>query len=266
MPRKTLSILFALALVSGVAVTAQNAAAQDVTAPAQAPSETLSDEARAALRAEIRAYLLDNPEVIFEAVAEYERRTAAAQADMDVTLVEINADELFQDDISWVGGNPEGDLTLVEFMDYRCSFCRRAFEPMMEFVEGDGNVRLVIKELPILGRESEIMSRFAVAAHQLGGDEAYFAAHEALYAWQGDLTDSGLQALAVTLGLDGEAVLDRMDDEAVTLVLQRNRALAQRLQISGTPSFVLGDGLSGEMLRGMVPAAQLELLAAELRG
>lgn len=226
----------------------------------------LSDEARAALRAEIRAYLMDNPEVIFEAAAEYERRNAAAQADMDGALIEINADDIFRDGISWVGGNPEGDLTLVEFMDYRCSFCRRAFEPMMEFVEGDGSVRLVIKELPILGRESEIMSRFAVAVHRLGGDEAYFIAHERLLDWQGEPSDAALAGFAAELGLDGAAVLAEMGSEAVTGLLQRNRALAQRLQISGTPSFVLGDGGRGEMVRGMVPASALARLAEDLRG
>lgn len=228
--------------------------------------ETMTDAARAALRAEIRAYLLDNPEVIFEAVAEYERRTAAAQADMDGTLVEINADAIFADGFSWVGGNPDGDITLVEFMDYRCGFCRRAYPQMMDFVGGDGNVRLVIKEFPILGPQSELMSRFAVAVHQLGGDAPYFAAHERLIAWQGDATEAGLQDLATELGLDGAAVIARMNAPEVTEVLVQNRALAQRLQISGTPSFVMGDGAQGEMLRGMVPASELERLAGVLRG
>lgn len=262
MPRPALPLVLATALALGMPAAAQDSDTLDSALTGQA----LSDAARELLRQEIRAYLLDNPEVIFEAVAEYESRTAAAQADMDGALVEINADELFHDSFSWQGGNPDGDLTLVEFMDYRCSFCRRAWEPMMDFVGSDGDVRLVIKELPILGRESEIMSRFAVAVLQLGGDDAYLAVHEALYAWQGELNETSLQALAVSLGLDGEAVLDRMEDDAVSEVLQRNRALAQRLQINGTPSFVLGDGLGGEMLRGMVPADQLEMVAAELRG
>lgn len=253
MPRLVSAAALMLALTLPPAVQAQSA-------------QPMSDEARAALRAEIRAYLLDNPEVIFEAVAEYERRTAAAQADMDGTLVEINADALFADGHSWIGGNPDGDLTLVEFMDYRCTFCRRAFEPMMDFVGADSNVRLVVKELPILGPQSEVMSRFAVAVHQLGGDTAYFAAHERLLAWQGDATDTGLRALAVELGLDGEAVIARMATAEVTAVLAENRALAQRMQISGTPSFVLGDGTRGTMLRGMVPPSDLEAAAAALRG
>ncbi|MCC5969851.1 MAG: DsbA family protein [Pararhodobacter sp.] len=230
-------------------------------------SEPLDDTGRDALRAEIRAYLMEHPEVIFEAVAEFERRNMAQQADMDLTLIEINAEDIYSDGHSWVGGNPDGDITLVEFMDYRCSFCQRAFPHMMDFSDEDGNVRLVIKELPILGPQSEVMSRFAVAVLQLGGDEAYFAAHERLLDWDGDTPDSALGALAVELGLEAEAVLERMRSGAVSDVLAENRALAQRLQISGTPSFVIGvpEG-PGELLRGFLPAAELHNVAAQLRG
>lgn len=250
----------ALTLALPAAVGAQTAA------PTGPQSEALSDEARAALRAEIRAYLLDHPEVIFEAVAEFERRTAAAQADMDTSLVEINAEDIFADGHSWEGGNPEGDVVLVEFMDYRCGFCRRAFPQMMDFVGSDGNVRLVIKELPILGPASEELSRFAVAVHLLGGNDAYFLAHERLYALQGEPNEAVLSEIAAELGLDPAQILGHMRSSEVSAILDENRRLAQRLQISGTPSFVMGDGAQGQMLRGMVPADQLRAVAAELRG
>ena len=232
--------------------------------PMAAPAQDSALD-RDSLRAEIRAYLLENPEVIFEAVAEYERRNMAAQADMDATLVEINAPEVFFDSFSWVGGNPEGDLTLVEFMDYRCSFCRRAFPEMMDFATRDGNIRLVIKEFPILGPQSEAMSRFAVAVQQLAGNETYFIAHERLLAWPGDFTESSIGALATELGLDPDQVNARMRAPEVTAILEENRALAQRLQISGTPSFAMGDGFGGELLRGFLPADQLAQVAASLR-
>lgn len=230
-------------------------------------SQPMDETDRAALRAEIRAYLMEHPEVIFEAVGEYERRTMAQQADMDATLVEINAAEIFSDGHSWVGGNLEGDITLVEFMDYRCSFCRRAFPQMMDFTGEDGNVRLLIKELPILGPQSEVMSRFAISVLQLGSSEQYFAAHERLLEWEGEPSDSALAALAAELGLEAEAVLAQMRSPAVSEVLAENRALAQRLQISGTPSFVLGkpEG-QAELLRGFLPAQELHAVAAQLRG
>lgn len=249
------------------AVSAALLLAAPLAAQTGAFSEPLGDTERAGLRAEIRAYLMEHPEVIFEAVAEYERRTMAQQADMDATLVEINADEIFTDGHSWVGGNPEGDITLVEFMDYRCGFCRRAFPQMMDFANDDGNVRLVLKELPILGPQSEVMSRFAVAVLQLGDDAQYFAAHERLLEWEGDLPDSALGAMAVELGLEAEAVLARMRSSEVSEVLAANRALAQRLQISGTPSFVMGTPEGpAELLRGFLPAQELHGVASELRG
>jgi len=253
--------------VASVVSAALFLAAAPLAAQTGAFSEPMGDADRAALRAEIRSYLMENPEVIFEAVAEYERRTMAQQVDMDATLVEINAEDIYADNHSWVGGNPEGDITLVEFMDYRCSFCRRAFPHMMDFAGEDGNVRLVIKELPILGPQSEVMSRFAVSVLQLGTSDQYFAAHERLMEWEGDTTDSALGALAVELGLEAEAVLTQMRSSEVTEVLAENRALAQRLQISGTPSFVIGmpDG-PGELLRGFLPAPELHSVAAQLRG
>lgn len=231
----------------------------------QGASDAYDDAAREALHAEIRAYLLENPEVIFEAVAAFEQRNAQAEAEMESVLVEINAVEIFFDDHSWVGGNPDGDLTLVEFVDYRCSFCRRAFEHVMEFAESDGNIRLVMKEFPILGPQSDEMSRFAIAVLHEGGDDAYFAAHERLLNWDAPLSDSALGGLAVELGLDAERVLARMRSNEVAAIIDENRSLAQRLQISGTPTFVLGDGLDGEMIRGMLPAAGLAEVAAAIR-
>ncbi|MGY6533858.1 MAG: DsbA family protein [Pararhodobacter sp.] len=235
-------------------------------AAAQSLFDTMNEDDRSALRAEIRAYLLDNPEVIFEAVAAFEERNASAQAEMEGALVEINAEDIFFDGHSWAGGNLDGDLILVEFVDYRCSFCRRAFEQVMDFVGDDGNVRLVMKEFPILGPQSEVMSRFAISVLQLGGDDAYFTAHERLLNWDGAISESTLGAFAVELGLDAEAVMAHMSSPEVTAVLDENRALAQRLQISGTPTFVMGGGRDGELIRGLLPAAGLADVAGELRG
>ena len=234
-------------------------------ATASAASDTYDDAAREALRAEIRAYLLENPEVIFEAVAAFEERNTQASAEMERVLIEINAGEIFFDNHSWVGGNPDGDLTLVEFVDYRCSFCQRAFDEVMAFAERDGNIRLVMKEFPILGPQSVEMSRFAVAVLQLGGDDAYFTVHERLLNWEGPISDSSLGRLAADLGLDADQVLARMRSDEVTAVLDENRGLAQRLEIAGTPTFVLGDGEDGEMIRGMLPADGLAQVAAEIR-
>lgn len=230
--------------------------------PAQALDlDNLTEAERATLHSEIRAYLLENPEVIMEAVAVLEERQAQGQAQADVDLVRANSDAIFNDGHSWVGGNPEGDITLVEFMDYRCGYCRRAVDEVNGLLEEDGNIRFIVKEFPILGEESVLASRFAIATQQVAGDEAYKSVHDALMAYNGAMNDTGFTRLADSLGLDANAIVAAMDSEAVTEVIAANHALGQRLQISGTPSFVMGD----QMLRGFLPQDAMQDIANDIR-
>lgn len=221
----------------------------------------LSETERAAFRDEVRAYLMDHPEIIVEAVDLLKQRNAEAQAVADINLVKDNAEALFNDGYSWVGGNPEGDITLVEFMDYRCGYCRRAGPEVAKLLKQDGNIRLIVKEFPILGEASMVSSRFAIATRHVAGDDAYEQVHEALMELNGDVNDVILRRLADGLGLDADPILDHMDDPKVTAEISATRELAQKLQISGTPTFVLHD----ELLRGFLPADQMELIVAEKR-
>lgn len=233
-----------------------------LTGPAIAVDlNAMTDTERAAFRAEVRAYLLDNPEIILEAVQLLEERQQNAQAQADFDLVADNAAEIFDDGYSWVGGNPDGDITLVEFMDYRCGFCRRAVPEVERLLAEDGNIRLIIKEFPILGEASEVSSRFAIATRQIAGPEAYKQAHDALVELSADPSEPVLRRLAEGLGLDADAILAAMQSGAVSDEIARTRALAQRLQVNGTPTFVLQD----ELLRGFLPADQMAALVAEKR-
>ncbi|MBE1282407.1 MAG: thioredoxin domain-containing protein [Rhodobacteraceae bacterium] len=230
--------------------------------PAQAVDlGSMSAEEREAFRAEVRSYLLDNPEVILEAIEILEQRQAVAEAQADVELVASNREALFDDGYSWVGGNPDGDITLVEFMDYRCGYCRRAVPEVEELLAADGNIRLIIKEFPILGDASVLSSRFAVATKHVAGDEAYKQVHDALIAFSGEPSEVSLRRLAEGLGLDADPIMAAMDSDQVTEELRQTRELAQRLRISGTPTFVL----ENELLRGYLPADQLAIIAAEQR-
>lgn len=230
------------------------AAAMDLT--------ELTDAERAQFRAEVRAYLMDNPEVIMEAVTLLQTREAEAQARADDNLVSDNADAIFDDGYSWVGGNPDGDITLVEFLDYRCGYCKRAHGEVAKLLETDGNIRLIVKELPILGDQSVLASRFAIATKQIAGDDSYKAVNDALMAYNGDVTLPALRRLGSTFGLDMEAIEARMDSDEVTMEIAQTRALAQQLNISGTPTFVMHD----ELLRGYLPFDQMMALVEEKRG
>lgn len=221
----------------------------------------MSDDERAAFRAEVRAYLLENPGVIMEAVAALEAAQANAQIENDKTLIQVNAADIFDDGFSWVGGNPDGDITLVEFMDYRCGYCRRAHGEVAKLLESDGNIRFVVKEFPILGEESMLASRFAIAAKNVVGDAEYKLLNDALMYYTGEINETALRRLSDTMGLDAEVIMAEMNSDQVTKEIALTRALAQRLQINGTPTFVLED----QMLRGYVPLEQMQSAVEDVR-
>lgn len=168
-------------------------------------SDMSSDE-RAAFRAEVRAYLLDNPEVLMEAVDVYNQRQQAVQEESEQQLIAAHADEIYNAEADLVLGNPEGSLTFVEFLDYRCGYCKKAYPDVKNLLEEDGDIRLIIKEYPILGEESVLASRFAIAAKFVEGTEAYSDIHNALMEARGSLTQSALNRIASDLGLNAEAI------------------------------------------------------------
>lgn len=221
----------------------------------------MTDAEREAFRAEVRAYLLENPEVLMEAIGVLDQRQAAAAQANDSVLVETYADAIFDDGFSWVGGNPEGDVTIVEFMDYRCSYCRRAFDEVNALLEADGNIRFIVKEFPILGEQSSLSSQFAISVHQLHGDETYHSVHDALMTMTSDITADSLARLADTFGLDPVPIFERMVSPDVTSLIEQNRLLGQQMQITGTPTFVIG----GQLVRGYLPADQMQMIVTAER-
>ncbi len=233
-----------------------------ITGPAQALDlNAMSDAEKEQFGQQVREYLLENPEVIIEAINILEQRNALAEAQADQELVAANSDELFNDGYSWVGGNPDGDLTLVEFMDYRCGYCRRAVPEVAELLSEDGNIRLIIKEFPILGDASVMSSRFAIATKHVAGDDAYKQVHDALMEFGGEPTEVTLRRISDGLGLDSDAIIEAMNSDQVTDEINQTRELARRMNISGTPSFVLGT----EMLRGYLTADQMIEIANVVR-
>tara|TARA_B100001146_G_C16154585_1_gene422764 strand:+ start:449 stop:1240 length:792 start_codon:yes stop_codon:yes gene_type:complete len=222
----------------------------------------MTDDQRAAFRDEVRAYLLDNPEVLMEAIGVLEQRQAEAQTMGDAQMIQTNEEAIFNDPMSYVGGNPDGDITIVEFMDYRCSYCRKAFPEVEELIASDGNIRFIVKEFPILGEESVLASRFGIAVLDVAGSEAYKSVHDAMMQMRGSYTDASLRALAEEAGIDDvDAVMEAMNSDAVTATIEANHELAQRLQITGTPTFVMSD----QMLRGYVPLDAMQQIVEAAR-
>ncbi len=146
-------------------------------------------------------------------------------------------------------------------MDYRCGYCRRASPEVAQLIESDGDIRLIVKEFPILGEASMISSRFAIATQIVAGDDVYKAVHDSLMALEGDPTDAVLVRLSEALGLDAEAIMAEMDSDEVTRRIAETRALAQQLQINGTPTFVFGD----QLVRGYAPLDAMQQIVEQER-
>lgn len=221
----------------------------------------MSDSERDVFRAEIRDYLMENPEVLLEAINVLEQRQAQAEAVNDSTLLQENAEEIFNDGVSYVGGNPDGDVTVVEFSDYRCPYCKRAHKEVAQLLAQDDNIKFIYKEFPILGPDSLTAAQFAVAVLLQDGPEKYREVNNALMEMRGDPSEAALTAIADEQGLDAAALLEGMKSSEVMQIIQANRALGQRLKISGTPTFIIGD----QILRGYLPLDNMQTIIKEVR-
>ena len=206
----------------------------------------------------VRDYLLANPEVILEAMQRLEERRRTADAGEASVVLGERSEEVFYDPASPVGGNPEGDVTLVEFFDYNCPYCRRVAPVMHEAEAADPQLRIVYKEFPILGPGSHFAAKAALAADRQG---LYIPFHKALMEIDGAADETAVLAIAAEVGLDLERLEADMQDPAIAEAIERNLQLALALRINGTPSFVVGK----EIVRGATDLGTLQELIRQAR-
>jgi protein-disulfide isomerase len=206
----------------------------------------------------LRQYLEDHPEAVLEALEAAEAKAKTAAAEKAKQAVATKQRELEADPASPVVGNPKGDVTLVEFFDYRCPYCKQVAPSLAMLLEEDKRLRVVMKEFPILGKESVIAARAALAA-ELQGKYAPF--HHALMAVKGPLAEAVVYQTATGAGLDVERLKSDMARPEIEAQLRANYDLAQTLGIRGTPAFVVG----GELIPGAVDLATLRRKIAAAR-
>jgi protein-disulfide isomerase len=206
----------------------------------------------------VREYLLQNPEVIMEALQILQERQRAAEAEGLKRTIAERSDEILNDPDAPVGGNPAGDVTLVEFFDYNCPYCRRVAPTVVELEETDPDLRLVYKEFPILGPGSQFAARAALASRKQG---KYVAFHNAVMQASEQVTEESVMEIARTVGLDPEQLKTDMQDPAIQEAIARNLRLANALGITGTPSFVIGQ----EIVPGAADLGTLQDLIARAR-
>jgi protein-disulfide isomerase len=206
----------------------------------------------------IREYLLAHPEVVTEALQEAERREQEAQRKRAAEAIRAHLAELTQDPGSPVGGNPQGRVTVVEFFDYQCGYCKREAVELKALLQTDSDIRLVYKDLPILGPASVFAARAALAAQKQGKHEAL---HAALMAASQPLTDQEVLRVAAQVGLDAAKLEKDMADPSVSQALDRNFRLQRALNIQGTPALIVGT----ELMPGAASLETLKALVARAR-
>lgn len=239
---------------AGTGIATLGLAAMLSAAVAPASAQSLTPEQRKAVTDIVRETLLKNPEIIQEAMIELERRNAVAQADAQRNAVTAEQARLIDPATSVIVGNPQGDVTLVEFMDYNCGFCKRAMEDIRAIAKDDPRLKIVIKDFPILGPDSVEASRVALAVRgQLQGAK-YFDFHTKLMAVKGRVNGAKALEIAKEFGADVERAKKDVESAATRGAIEDTVALGDRLGLTGTPAFIIGD----EVVFGAVGQAALK--------
>ncbi len=228
--------------------------------PGTMAADALSPEQKKAVEGVIRDYLLTNPEVIIEAIEVLRERERSAEDEKRAATLAKRGAELRNSPGAPVAGNPKGDVSVVEFFDYNCGYCKRVLPTMRALLKSDPNVRYVFKELPILSSGSEAAARAALAAWRIS-PKKYMVFHAALMETRGSIDGDRAMEVAASVGLDEKALKAAMDDPAVEEELALNRDLASDLGITGTPAFVVGDqvapgAVNAKTLRHMIEVAR----------
>jgi len=230
---------FIIALcLAGLVFTGHASRAQ--AASKETGSASVSAAERAKIEAIVRDYLVREPEVLIEAFEALEEKKRAGDiADKEKAIAE-NTAAIYEDPDSFVGGNPDGDVTIIEFFDYQCGFCKRTAGDLIEAVEDDGNTKLIMREFPILGPESDIAARAALAAMK---QDKYLDLHLALMELNGRLSEARVMETAESVGLNTDQLARDMASPSLSEAIERTKTLASTIGVDGTPAFIIGGRL-----------------------
>ncbi len=204
------------------------------------PAVALDDAQKVEFGQFIREYLIQNPEILLEVQAAYEAKQEVIQREQSKQVIAQSRHVIFNSPNNIILGNPEGDVTIVEFFDYNCGFCKRAMKDMEEIIANDPNVRFILKEFPILGEDSTAAHRVSTALLRIA-PEQYETFHLELLGGRDRATEARALEIAINLGVDEAALRNAMADESITESFREAYQLADGLGISGTPSYIVGD-------------------------
>jgi protein-disulfide isomerase len=220
--------------------TAATAAPEPAAAPQPEPAKmaAFTPDQKQQIEKIIKDYLITNPEIFIEVQTALEEKMEKEQAEKLKVAIAENAAEIYREPDAAVAGNPDGDITVVEFFDYNCGYCKRGLGDIVKLVESDPNVRVVFKELPILSKGSEEAARVALAAKKQG---KYWEVHRALLQARGHMNEAAALRLAEKEGVDMEQLKADMASPEVAAEVAKSEELAKKMGVNGTPHFLVGD-------------------------
>lgn len=238
--------LLVLAALIAIGRQSENAPAPVVAAEAAQPASPIAAansgqfdaSQKQAIGQIIKEYLIKNPEIFIEVQGALEAKLEKEQAERLKVAIAENAEDIFRQPNAAVAGDPNGDITVVEFFDYNCGYCKRGLGDVVKLIESDPKVRVVFKELPILSKGSEEAARVALAARMQG---KYWEVHRALLSARGQANEASALKLAEELGLDMEQLKADMDSDEVKAEIAQSEDLAKKMGVNGTPHFLVGD-------------------------
>lgn len=207
---------------------------------ASSPASAFTDEEKKELGPVIREYLLQNPEVLQEAIMVLEARHNAAEAQERGKALATVKPLLLESPRGVVVGNPKGDVTLVEFFDYNCGYCKHALADLQKLMKEDPNLRVMLREFPVLGPGSVQAAQVAVAVRMVAPDK-YMAFHQALLNTRGQADREKALAAAKSVGIDTDLIQKQASSPELNATLDENMKIAEALSLNGTPSYVVGD-------------------------
>jgi protein-disulfide isomerase len=224
----------------------------------RAADPALTPDQAAAIDKQIHDYLLNNPKIVLEALEKADAAAKAEEASAARDEIVKRHEELDNDPTSPAIGNPKGDITIVEFFDYRCPYCKASAPTIEQLLDSDKGIRLVLKDYPILGKDSVLASRAALVAAKHG---KYGDFYKAMFALKTPVDETSTMAVIKAIGLDPVQVKKEMEASEIDVILKRNYELGRAIGADGTPSYVIGDAISagaltGEELRAKIAAAR----------
>ena len=212
--------------------------------PALAPAgaQSFSSEQRSEIERIVKEYLLKNPELLQEVMAEFEKRQSAAEAEKHRAAVKQHAAIIFNSPRQVTLGNPQGDVTVVEFFDYNCGYCKRAMGDMLDLIKRDSKLKFVLKEFPVLGEGSVQAARVAVAVRMQdkSGGKKYLEFHQKLLGGRGAADHARAMAVAREVGFDTAQVEKDLANPEIKATIEETFKIAEALGLNGTPSYVVG--------------------------